>query len=79
MWNSLPSYIVKAPSFKAFERRIDRYWRDQYIVYNYEVALSLGHSYRDEKDIVPDSSDNSIWIYRSNDLRPVKTYVNLTK
>ena len=40
VWNSLPSYIVKAPNIEEFERRLD--WRDQDIIYNYEVTLSLG-------------------------------------
>ena len=60
VWNSHPSYIVHAPSIEAYERRIDRYWRNQDIVYNYEVTLSLNHSDRDRNDISPDSSDNDL-------------------
>ena len=60
VWNSLPNYIVEAPSIEAFERTIDRYWRDQYIVYNYEAAVSLGHSDWDGNDISPASSDNDM-------------------
>ena len=44
-------------NIEAFERRVDRYWRDQPIVYHYEVDLSFGHSDRDGNDISPDSSD----------------------
>ena len=47
-------------SIEAFERRIDRYWRDQDIVYNYETALSVGHSDQDGNDISLDSSDNDL-------------------
>ena len=31
--------IVESPSIKAFERRIDRYCRDQDILNNFEVTL----------------------------------------
>jgi len=30
-WNSLPEYVVKAPSIKSFERRLDKFWTDQAI------------------------------------------------
>ena len=71
VWNSLPSYIVETPSIKVLERRLDRYWRDQDIVCNYEAALSLGHSDWTGNDISPDSSYHCV--YRSNDRRSVKT------
>ena len=67
MWKSLPSYIMEAPSTEAFERR-----RDQYIVYKYEAALSLGHSDWNRNDISPDSSANDLDI-QYNDLRSIKT------
>ena len=55
-------YIADALSIVAFERRIETYWRDQDIVYNYDVTLSLGHSDQDGNDISPDSSDNDLGI-----------------
>ena len=39
VWNSLPGHVVEAPSIMTFERRLDRLWRDQDILYNYEAAL----------------------------------------
>ena len=54
---------MDAKSIKGFERRIDRYWRDQDIVYNYEAALSPGHSDHAGNDISPESSDNGLDIY----------------
>jgi len=39
MWNNLPSAVVQAPSVKAFERRLDKLWKNQDLVYNYEAAL----------------------------------------
>jgi hypothetical protein len=28
IWNSLPDSVVAAPSVEAFERRLDKHWRD---------------------------------------------------
>ncbi len=55
VWNSLPSHVVEAPSIKAFERRLDKVWRNQDIVYDRE-ALIL--SRLTDNDIpAPDSPD----------------------
>jgi len=42
-WNSLPDKVVEAPSTQSFERRLDKHWRDQVLIFNYETALRLGH------------------------------------
>ena len=81
-WSSIRRYIVEAPSIEAFERRIDRCGRDHDIVYNYEVALSLGHSDRERNDISLDSSDNDVdiqvwWPSSSKDLSKTN-YVDTT-
>ena len=41
LWNNLPKSVVEAPSTKSFERRLDKYWEDQEVKYNYEAALSF--------------------------------------
>jgi len=41
IWNSLPSKVVEAPSVKAFEHRLDRYWRNQDIIYEYDSDLKI--------------------------------------
>ena len=46
MWNSLPNYIVEAPSIETFERSIGKFWSIQDIAYNYEVALSQSQQWR---------------------------------
>ena len=38
-WNSLPNWIVTAYSTNTFKRRLDRYWQDQEIVYDFRVQL----------------------------------------
>ena len=45
-WNSLPDTVVEAPSntssIQSFER-LDKHWRDQELIFNYETGLRLGH------------------------------------
>ena len=41
-WNSLPDKVVDAPGIQSFER-LDKHWRDQDLIFNYEAALILGH------------------------------------
>ena len=38
-WNNLPESVVDAPSIHSFERRLDRVWRKQDILYNFKSAL----------------------------------------
>jgi len=35
-WNSLSNEVVTAPSVKAFEARLDNFWKDQPIKFNYK-------------------------------------------
>ncbi len=37
MWNDLPDCVVAAPSVKSFEKRLDKYWKDQEIKYDYKA------------------------------------------
>ena len=38
-WNSLPEKVISAPSLKAFERRLDRHWSGQDILYDILAPL----------------------------------------
>ena len=38
-WNSLPDSVVNAPSLKAFERRLDKHWRNQPVKFDYKAAF----------------------------------------
>ena len=58
-----PSDIVEAPNIKAFERRIEIYWRDQDIAHNYEAALRKGLSDQDGNDISLDFSENDLMTF----------------
>jgi len=35
-WNSLPDKVAEAPSIQSFEGRLDKHWRDQNLVINYD-------------------------------------------
>ena len=39
VWNSLPDDVISASTVFSFEVRLDEYWKDQDILYNYEVKL----------------------------------------
>ena len=35
-WNSLPENVIIGKDTKFFEHRLDNYWKDQDLLYNYE-------------------------------------------
>ena len=39
-WNSLPSHIIHAPSVIAFERRLDKHWRNQEFVHDFDETFN---------------------------------------
>ena len=43
-WNSLPIQVVSAPNLKTFERRLDKLWEKQDILYNFNACLDLYES-----------------------------------
>ena len=38
-WNGLPSTVVNAPSLPSFERRLDKHWRTQDLLYEFKAAI----------------------------------------
>ena len=46
IWNNLPQAVVDAPSVKSFERRLDKYWHNQDMVYDFEAAWKKGRPNR---------------------------------
>ena len=40
IWNSLPNYVVLADSTAAFETRLDRFWVNQDVVYDYRAEIT---------------------------------------
>ena len=39
MWNSLPDSVVCAISVNAFKNKLDQYWANQDVVYDYEADI----------------------------------------
>ena len=42
-WNSLPEEVISAPSIKSFERRLDKFWNNQTIKYDFNACLEILH------------------------------------
>ena len=43
-WNSLPEKVVSAPSIDSFERRLDKFWQNQKILYDFTKPIKIYHS-----------------------------------
>ena len=39
IWNSLPSYVVSAATVNCFQTRLDRFWLNQDIIYNFRSEI----------------------------------------
>ena len=39
VWNSLPDYVVVADSLNSFKSRLDKYWANQELVFNFNSEL----------------------------------------
>ena len=40
IWNSLPDYVVHADSVNCFKSRLDTFWSNQDLVYNFKAEIS---------------------------------------
>jgi len=38
-WNSLPNWVVSANTNNTFETRLDKFWHNQDIIYNFRAQL----------------------------------------
>ena len=41
LWNSLPDSVISAETVFSFETRLDNYWKDQDILYEYESKINF--------------------------------------
>ena len=39
IWNSLPNFVVSAGTINTFKNRLDKFWSDQDILYDYRADL----------------------------------------
>ena len=49
-WNNLPEYIINAKTTKSFESTLDRYWKNQDNMYNYEANLTTETEIKSDKE-----------------------------
>ena len=42
IWNDLPQNIIEAPTTNTFKNRLDKYWENQELLYNFEAPLTGG-------------------------------------
>ena len=40
IWNSLPDEIISAPTVNTFKNRLDRFWVEQEVLYNYKANIT---------------------------------------
>ena len=41
LWNNLPDTVVKAESVNSFKGRLDRFWNDQEVKYNWKADIKV--------------------------------------
>jgi len=39
IWNSLPNHVVSADTITTFKNRLDKFWSDQEVLYDYNTYL----------------------------------------
>ena len=42
IWNSLPPSVISAKTVRSFEGKIDKFWADQDIKYDYKATVITG-------------------------------------
>ena len=40
VWNSLPDHVVDVNSLKQFETRLDKFWRDQDVMFDWTAEIT---------------------------------------
>ena len=41
VWNSLPDEVVLSDSINSFKKNLDKFWKNEEVLYNYEAELSV--------------------------------------
>ena len=41
IWNSLPSHAIRAESVDSFKTRLDKFWNNQDIIYDFRAELYM--------------------------------------
>ena len=57
-WNSLPDNVVCAKSINSFKNRLDRFWKNQEVLYNYSTDLQTGRRRGEENENYESSEED---------------------
>src|SRR6188768_4187418 len=41
VWNSLPDEVILSNSINSFKKNLDKFWKNEEVLYNYEAELSV--------------------------------------
>ena len=41
IWNSLPDYVAASPTINTFKARLDKFWENQDVRYNWKADISF--------------------------------------
>ena len=41
VWNSLPDEVVRAKTLNSFKNKLDKFWKNQELVYNYRAEIDI--------------------------------------
>ena len=52
LWNSLPATVVTATSLNSFKTRLDKFWYNQDIVYDFEAPLRITNNRTGTRDLI---------------------------
>ncbi len=50
-WNDLPEVVVKEPSVKAFEGRLDKWWEKKDVKFQYRAEILKGRKIREAEEL----------------------------
>lgn len=51
-WNGLPNWVIESDSVESFERKLDKYWKNQDQFYNYDAKImSATQSHHNRSDV----------------------------
>jgi len=39
IWNSLPNWVVMSDTVNTFKNRLDRFWHDQPVIYDFKAEI----------------------------------------
>ena len=68
VWNTLPDTVVSANTIYTFKARLDRFWSDQEVKYNWKSdtitgsrsQVSVIYTVSQKKTVVPNFGDNFV-------------------